>query len=167
MTYAVHFYFNESVVLFNLAFISLHQWTSEYKSKAAGWSSIRNHHYHSRSPAAIAATERMWRQHPEFHRVTSTHLSSLPQSFGCCDSSAAWEHLFPHRPWSWVTLHSTLSLWSDVPHINPGLISCRISSKCRPRLRSESGPLMGRALSWGELQINRTGPLTKCCDEMQ
>lgn len=58
---------------------------------------------------------------PLHHRALAVVTALLP-----------WEHLFWRRPWSRVTSHSTLSLWSDVPYVNPGLISCRISSKCRP-----------------------------------
>jgi len=61
-----------------------------FKSWAAGRSTIRNHHDRSRWPAAIAATEHVVsQQHPECLRVTSSRLSSPPQSVGNCDSPAA------------------------------------------------------------------------------
>lgn len=117
------------------AFISLHQGASESAellddraSEAITITSDRQ------QPSLQLST--CVSQHPESLRVTSTHLSSPTQSSGCCDSPAAmgasilaqtlilvdftFNPQFPIRC-------ATHILW---------LISCRISSKCRPGLRN-------------------------------
>lgn len=100
---------NKSVVLFyRQSSIHLTPSGSRWVRRAAGWSSIRSHHYHFRSPAAFAATEHVclptpWVPQGHLHPplLSNTELLLLWQP--CChgsiyfgaDLDLGWLHIQP------------------------------------------------------------------------